>query len=43
MIIALTATVSPTVGSSCSCPGFGALIAIIGLVAVAWIVFRRRP
>ena len=41
-MIAVTATVAPAVGSSCSCPGFGALIALIGLAAVAWIVLRRK-
>lgn len=39
--VVATATVTPTVGALQS-PGFGALIALIGLGAVIWILLRKR-
>jgi len=39
-MIAVTATVVPTMVHQS--PGWGALIALIGLAAVAWIVLRRK-
>jgi len=41
--IAATATIAATVGGAPASPGYGALIALLGIAAVAcWIVLRRR-